>query len=315
MGSSGGEKVTRSSSGAPADSAEQPKAKKKGGLFSFLNCCGASEDSHDPDSRDTAHPVKQAGRIQPTRSQQPGQSTSSPQQNASATENSAEASKEVIDEKSAQPSLANGPGSEMKTVEAEKQALSDGAVEQSAADQSVTALAREDPEKRRTSDHTTGAIQPIITSGPSLLVPGDSSTGPPITLQAPTPVVSNIEPPPEIDPTSDRTSQQIERDEDIEMNDKVPMTEEEAKEIGKDVARQNESSQSYATPTTLPPPPPLQTQNAHDGASLSRDESSVSLQDPNQRWLLPPMRPEHKGRKCLVLDLDETLVHSSFKVN
>lgn len=31
-------------------------------------------------------------------------------------------------------------------------------------------------------------------------------------------------------------------------------------------------------------------------------------------WLLPPLAPEHSGRKCLVLDLDETLVHSSFKV-
>ncbi|KAH8107977.1 NIF-domain-containing protein [Cristinia sonorae] len=29
--------------------------------------------------------------------------------------------------------------------------------------------------------------------------------------------------------------------------------------------------------------------------------------------LLPPLAPKHAGRKCLVLDLDETLVHSSFK--
>jgi len=29
--------------------------------------------------------------------------------------------------------------------------------------------------------------------------------------------------------------------------------------------------------------------------------------------LLPPLSPELAGRKCLVLDLDETLVHSSFK--
>lgn len=29
--------------------------------------------------------------------------------------------------------------------------------------------------------------------------------------------------------------------------------------------------------------------------------------------LLPPLKPEHVGKKCLVLDLDETLVHSSFK--
>ncbi|KAJ7346545.1 HAD-like domain-containing protein [Mycena albidolilacea] len=29
--------------------------------------------------------------------------------------------------------------------------------------------------------------------------------------------------------------------------------------------------------------------------------------------LLPPILPQHLGRKCLVLDLDETLIHSSFK--
>lgn len=37
-------------------------------------------------------------------------------------------------------------------------------------------------------------------------------------------------------------------------------------------------------------------------------------QDGLPRPLLPPLSPKHAGRKCLVLDLDETLVHSSFKV-
>ncbi|KIY44365.1 NLI interacting factor [Fistulina hepatica ATCC 64428] len=31
--------------------------------------------------------------------------------------------------------------------------------------------------------------------------------------------------------------------------------------------------------------------------------------------LLSPIAPQHVGRKCLVLDLDETLVHSSFKAS
>jgi RNA polymerase II subunit A small phosphatase-like protein len=31
--------------------------------------------------------------------------------------------------------------------------------------------------------------------------------------------------------------------------------------------------------------------------------------------LLPPIAPRFQGKKCLVLDLDETLVHSSFKVH
>lgn len=34
---------------------------------------------------------------------------------------------------------------------------------------------------------------------------------------------------------------------------------------------------------------------------------------PLSRYLLPPNPPELRKRKCLVLDLDETLVHSSFK--
>lgn len=35
--------------------------------------------------------------------------------------------------------------------------------------------------------------------------------------------------------------------------------------------------------------------------------------DGQERPLLPPIAPKHIGRKCLVLDLDETLVHSSLK--
>merc|ERR1712129_481801 len=40
--------------------------------------------------------------------------------------------------------------------------------------------------------------------------------------------------------------------------------------------------------------------------------NSVSSTDYSFK-LLPPLEPRFKGKKCLVLDLDETLVHSSFK--
>ncbi|KAG5342938.1 hypothetical protein E4T56_gene4143 [Termitomyces sp. T112] len=43
------------------------------------------------------------------------------------------------------------------------------------------------------------------------------------------------------------------------------------------------------------------------------DKHSVDEHHPNPSPLLPPILPHHLGRKCLVLDLDETLVHSSFK--
>jgi len=53
------------------------------------------------------------------------------------------------------------------------------------------------------------------------------------------------------------------------------------------------------------------TGNGEGKASQGREDSlSSTVYDTN---LLPPLAPEHVGKKCLVLDLDETLVHSSFK--
>ncbi|KAK6027038.1 NLI interacting factor-like phosphatase [Ostertagia ostertagi] len=33
----------------------------------------------------------------------------------------------------------------------------------------------------------------------------------------------------------------------------------------------------------------------------------------SEKFLLPPVRPTDANKKCLIIDLDETLVHSSFK--
>jgi len=47
------------------------------------------------------------------------------------------------------------------------------------------------------------------------------------------------------------------------------------------------------------------------GTAYRRDLTSSA--EPHEPYLLPPTTPEIAGLKCLVLDLDETLVHSSFK--
>lgn len=39
----------------------------------------------------------------------------------------------------------------------------------------------------------------------------------------------------------------------------------------------------------------------------------INFRDTTKKYLLPPQKGNLKNRKCLVLDLDETLVHSSFK--
>lgn len=77
-----------------------------------------------------------------------------------------------------------------------------------------------------------------------------------------------------------------------------------------------DEKQSAADPQTtqLPPPPPGPAPtNNMPPVPVVEDADSIS-QEP-QKWLLPPIAPEFKGKKCLVLDLDETLVHSSFKVS
>lgn len=85
--------------------------------------------------------------------------------------------------------------------------------------------------------------------------------------------------------------QQTAQDEDVKMQD-APTEEPTA-------ATQSEEKR-------VPPPPPAVVPTA----PITFADAGPS----EQIRLLPPIRPEHKGRKCLVLDLDETLVHSSFKV-
>ncbi|WEW58296.1 NLI interacting factor-like phosphatase [Emydomyces testavorans] len=61
----------------------------------------------------------------------------------------------------------------------------------------------------------------------------------------------------------------------------------------------------------LPPPPPTECiPQAPD--TQAPPVPPVPLE--KRKFLLPPIQPHLKDRKCLVLDLDETLVHSSFKI-
>ncbi|KAJ3121078.1 hypothetical protein HK101_006792, partial [Irineochytrium annulatum] len=47
--------------------------------------------------------------------------------------------------------------------------------------------------------------------------------------------------------------------------------------------------------------------------SAVQGQGNRNSRQPEKRWLLKPLAAEDVGKKCLVLDLDETLVHSSFK--
>ncbi|KAJ3097423.1 hypothetical protein HDU96_000388 [Phlyctochytrium bullatum] len=56
----------------------------------------------------------------------------------------------------------------------------------------------------------------------------------------------------------------------------------------------------------------LAQQQSQQADHLSSKSQEVAYHQ-HHKWLLPPLAPEDNGKKCLVLDLDETLVHSSFK--
>ena len=103
--------------------------------------------------------------------------------------------------------------------------------------------------------------------------------------------------------TQDLSANQTDADGDVKMqeSDSVPTEKEEAPVP---VPRKDETPNK----TVLPPPPPIP--QPQPGPS----EDAAAPQATEQKWLLPPITPRFQGKKCLVLDLDETLVHSSFKV-
>ena len=105
-------------------------------------------------------------------------------------------------------------------------------------------------------------------------------------------------------PSAQASSQdQKDGDGDVQMEDPEPLQPPETEESTVPVPRKDE----VTTQTTLPPPPP--------GPGPSEETAAPESTEQKQQWLLPPIAPRFQGKKCLVLDLDETLVHSSFKVH
>lgn len=102
------------------------------------------------------------------------------------------------------------------------------------------------------------------------------------------------------------------RQSDVDMTDAPPVPPVEKQNVVDEPVQPHD-----VTPVALPPPPPLQKRMAQTQAPVPpADVPPVPDPDPEskQTWLLPPVQPHLKGRKCLILDLDETLVHSSFKI-
>lgn len=121
-----------------------------------------------------------------------------------------------------------------------------------------------------------------------------------------TPVVT-VEPPSRTmgdagDKRTDASKERQDHDGDVEMPDVDTTSNARAKQVAAD--------------DQLPkiPPPPPGPGPAGNTAQEPIQEVPIVAEVPERKALLPAIAPHHKGRKCLVLDLDETLVHSSFKI-
>ncbi|KAI9719433.1 MAG: hypothetical protein M1812_003504 [Candelaria pacifica] len=294
------------------DGTATEKPKKKGPVSRFLavlNCCGVPDSANSVGKEDPLVPSKKSNKLQPTRTRQstPGK------QGAGPIGSSAAESEKPLNEKPvvAHESEKTEPLAESKQPNeaTEVPVSSDNTVPDAKAGDSNSD--KKPPEIR---DNTQEQSLPVL---PETTSPSESrnmntqtpsqSFGSGVAAETLTPpVASTMEEP----ATTGKAPSQAQQDTDVEMTDApppMPSTEVPGEEpINKDVQTRS---------TDLPPPPPLAPREAQSVlvTSPTQDVATLPLTE-KQQWLLPPIQPRFKGKKCLVLDLDETLVHSSFKI-
>ncbi|KAI1077402.1 NIF-domain-containing protein [Whalleya microplaca] len=126
-----------------------------------------------------------------------------------------------------------------------------------------------------------------------------SASGPSITVNPP--IAENHEA--EAIPVEESAEKDV--DGDVDMPDAESATNQRAKQPA------TATEEQLPQPVPPPPPGPIPVPNPPRAAD---EDKSVDMDQGQPKVLLPPIEPHMKGRKCLVLDLDETLVHSSFKI-
>ena len=288
--------------GSGDQAANKTKPKKRGGLLSFLNCCSAPENANTVEGGDQAVPAKKARVLQQRPGRQPNPVVKA---NASAAETSTGETKEVAEESIGGPEYSeHKPAAKptMITRSSKDKVPAEKPVAQ-APPVSSTAETTEPPAATENRDQPLPPLPPSNVSSPPEVNAGQAMEAAPVIVgTAPPQLIEPEESVAEQGTTiNDRTPQQEQADSDIAMVDAPPLAtaEEEPRAA---------TSEVIQSQVNLPPPPP------RNGQETTTSGPSAITPGDKQRWLLPPLQPHFKGRKCLVLDLDETLVHSSFKV-
>lgn len=284
--------------------AGRAEKKSKSGFLSFLNCCSGPDSTNATDMDDPALPPKKATKVQPVvrRPSRTAEKIGVPDVRAKDEEH-----KEAFDEKNA----IEGDGGE-SSVMSEKPPINDSRPQISQRDSSrgevvpmPVAAVRAQPNPSTQPETIpaqpdTVSPTPVVTENHSNY---DQVAKPQVNIQAPTPVESVG-----VLQGQDWASGEAKRNTDVEMTDAPPEEpDEEQQEVAEPV-----TPEPHTPKVDLPPPPPLLKRESQ--LAIKETPPVPASSSEKQTWLLPPVQPRLHGRKCLVLDLDETLVHSSFKI-
>jgi RNA polymerase II subunit A small phosphatase-like protein len=289
---------TASSKRAAAEKTEQPppvpaatnrpastrsKKPKSGGLLSCLPCFAPKERATDNTPLEN---VKTAQKVPAGRT---SQSTPVKKQEPAVAESSNTDSRDPLDEKTGAQTVGSGL--------AEKPSHGDGTTDRPSIEDRPQVITRSPSQKQQ--------VEPVSPPQPGTLQTGQ----PQISITNPTPTATPVLPRPSVDQQriiEDQTEEQKQIDDDIEMKD-VPLSTADVHQEGEEP---NAEAEAEHPKVDLPPPPPL----AERQIAVQHQTADVSEASEPQKYLLGPIAPRFQGKKCLVLDLDETLVHSSFKV-
>lgn len=292
-----------------SNTAEKPKKKGLSRFFSVLNCCSPSKDANASGSNQ-ALPSKKAKTLQANRGRQ---ATPMTKPNVSAEESSKTESKEaIVDDIAGPPYSELTPAAKPKIIEPPKKQAPIMEKTPITSENTPPAEPKIVPAQPTPSDQPLPPLPTINNDTPpdayealneKSAAPGTDGH---VESQAPPSIgIPEDEMSKEESATNDRTLQQEARD--IEMPDAPPVP---------PVPEQQPTHQEAPAPNPpqapLPPPPPLP--NPSRPSASDRQASNGAATNEQPKWLLPPVTDRFRGKKCLVLDLDETLVHSSFKI-
>lgn len=275
-----------------AQTAPMPKSKKSRGFLSFLNCCGVPDNANGVDSEEAIPSAKQVAAVsQPIRNTAskpaPGNSEVKTAQKPT------ESDKVVMTAKDEPHQLNEKAGSEDQATGTENAEKHPAALLAPGSDLSAN----------NASNQPLPAI-PIDTEETKVESDAHLKTNPTVFVEAPTPNLDQDANNGEVLSAEAKSGE----DSSTEQGVNPPQS---AQKREADVADVQTSN------NTLPPPPPLPESGSKAKGNPSSSPPEAALAEAveeKHQWLLPPITDRFKGKKCLVLDLDETLVHSSFKV-